>query len=36
MAVCKGNDALLVQLDAALAGIAGDGTLALLENRWFE
>lgn len=36
MAVCKGNDALLVQLNAALAAIGRDGTLALLETRWFE
>jgi ABC-type amino acid transport substrate-binding protein len=36
MAVCKGNEGLLVQLDTALAAIAFDGTLAMLENRWFE
>jgi ABC-type amino acid transport substrate-binding protein len=36
MAVCKGNDALLVRLNAALAAIGRDGTLAMLENRWFE
>jgi polar amino acid transport system substrate-binding protein len=36
MAVCKGNEGLLDQLDAALAAIRGDGTLALLETRWFE
>lgn len=35
MAVCKGNDALLRQLDAALAAMAADGTLATLESRWF-
>jgi polar amino acid transport system substrate-binding protein len=36
MAVCKGNEELLLQLDTALAGIARDGTLERLENRWFE
>jgi polar amino acid transport system substrate-binding protein len=36
MAVCKGNEGLLLQLDTALAAIAFDGTLAMLENRWFE
>lgn len=36
MAVCKGNDALLTTLNAALDGIRRDGTLASLETRWFE
>lgn len=36
MAVCKGNEDLLGALDAALAAMRRDGTLALLENRWFE
>lgn len=36
MAVCKGNEELLRQLDTALAAIARDGTLAMLETRWFE
>jgi ABC-type amino acid transport substrate-binding protein len=36
MAVCKGNDDLLGALDAALAAMRQDGTLALLETRWFE
>jgi polar amino acid transport system substrate-binding protein len=36
MAVCKGNAGLLDQLNAALAAMRRDGTLALLENRWFE
>jgi polar amino acid transport system substrate-binding protein len=36
MAVCKGNADLLGALDAALAAMHSDGTLALLENRWFE
>ena len=36
MAVCKGNDDLRLQLDTALADIARDGTLAMLESRWFE
>jgi polar amino acid transport system substrate-binding protein len=36
MAVCKGNEGLLLQLDTALAAIARDGTLAMLETRWFE
>jgi ABC-type amino acid transport substrate-binding protein len=36
MAVCKGNDGLLDRLNAALASIGSDGTLAMLENRWFE
>jgi ABC-type amino acid transport substrate-binding protein len=36
MAVCKGNHELLDALDAALAAMRSDGTLALLENRWFE
>jgi polar amino acid transport system substrate-binding protein len=36
MAVCKGNDALLGTLNLALDGMRRDGTLANLENRWFE
>jgi ABC-type amino acid transport substrate-binding protein len=36
MAVCKGNDGLLRQLDAAIAAMRRDGTLAMLETRWFE
>ncbi|WP_374393598.1 substrate-binding periplasmic protein, partial [Tabrizicola sp.] len=36
MAVCKGNTALLASLNIALDGIRDDGTLASLENRWFE
>lgn len=36
MAVCKGNGALLAMLNTALDGIRDDGTLASLENRWFE
>jgi ABC-type amino acid transport substrate-binding protein len=36
MAVCKGNEDLLGALDAALAAMRSDGTLALLETRWFE
>lgn len=36
MAVCKGNDALLTTLNTTLDGIRRDGTLASLENRWFE
>lgn len=36
MAVCKGNSQLLGTLDTALATIRADGTLASLENRWFE
>ena len=36
MAVCKGNEALLTTLNAALDGIRRDGTLASLETRWFE
>jgi polar amino acid transport system substrate-binding protein len=36
MAVCKGNETLLTTLNAALEGIRRDGTLASLENRWFE
>jgi polar amino acid transport system substrate-binding protein len=35
MAVCKGNEALLGQLNAALAEMSADGTLELLESRWF-
>ena len=36
MAVCKGNDVLLASLNTALDDIRRDGTLASLENRWFE
>jgi polar amino acid transport system substrate-binding protein len=36
MAVCKGNSQLLITLNTALDGIRRDGTLASLENRWFE
>ena len=36
MAVCKGNDALLVLLNASIGAMSRDGTLASLENRWFE
>jgi ABC-type amino acid transport substrate-binding protein len=36
MAVCKGNGALLDTLNTALDTIRDDGTLASLENRWFE
>ena len=36
MAVCKGNGTLLAMLNTALDGIRDDGTLASLENRWFE
>jgi polar amino acid transport system substrate-binding protein len=36
MAVCKGNEDLLGALDAALAAMRSDGTLALFETRWFE
>jgi polar amino acid transport system substrate-binding protein len=36
MAVCKGNTDLLDQLNAALDGMRRDGTLASLEDRWFE
>lgn len=36
MAVCKGNTALLTTLNTALDSIRDDGTLASLENRWFE
>lgn len=36
IAVCKGNGALLAMLNTALDGIRDDGTLASLENRWFE
>lgn len=34
LAVCKGNQALLDQLDAALAAMAQDGALAALFLRW--
>lgn len=36
MAVCKGNAVLLSALNLALDGMRRDGTLANLENRWFE
>lgn len=36
MAVCKGNAPLLTALNQALDGMRRDGTLANLENRWFE
>lgn len=36
MAVCKGNRQLLATLNTALDTIRDDGTLASLENRWFE
>jgi polar amino acid transport system substrate-binding protein len=36
MAVCKGNSDLLDALNAALDAMHRDGTLASLENRWFE
>ncbi len=35
MAVCKGNEALLTRLNAALSAMAADGTLAEFESRWF-
>lgn len=34
MAVCKGNDALLRQLDAALAAMLADGTIDEIAGRW--
>jgi polar amino acid transport system substrate-binding protein len=36
MAVCRGNIDLLDALNAALDAMRRDGTLASLENRWFE
>lgn len=36
MAVCKGNRQLLATLNTALDAIRRDGTLASLEDRWFE
>lgn len=36
MAVCKGNSSLLGSLNMALDTMRRDGTLASLENRWFE
>jgi polar amino acid transport system substrate-binding protein len=36
MAVCKGNSTLLGALNTALDTMRRDGTLASLENRWFE
>ena len=36
MAVCKGNTALLATLNSTLDALRDDGTLASLENRWFE
>ena len=35
IAVCKGNDDLLALLNAAIAAMEADGTLADLESRWF-
>lgn len=35
IAVCKGNDALLVQIDAALAAMMQDGSLDRLDSLWF-
>ncbi len=35
MAVCKGNDALLKQLNAAIEAMLADGTIAELESTWF-
>ena len=35
MAVCKGNDALLYKLNAALTAMQADGTITTLEYRWF-
>jgi polar amino acid transport system substrate-binding protein len=34
MVVCKGNDALLRQLDFALAGMLSDGTIDEIAGRW--
>jgi polar amino acid transport system substrate-binding protein len=34
MAVCKGNDALLRQLDTALSGMLVDGTIDKIAGRW--
>ena len=36
MAVCKGNGQLLATLNTALDAIRRDGTLASLEDRWFQ
>jgi polar amino acid transport system substrate-binding protein len=36
MAVCKGNGELLAALNLALDAMRRDGTLASLENRWFQ
>jgi polar amino acid transport system substrate-binding protein len=36
MAVCKGNGTLLSTLNTAIVAIRRDGTLASLEDRWFE
>mgnify|MGYP001081097242 CR=1 FL=1 len=36
MAVCKGNTELLASLNTALEAMRRDGTLASLEDRWFE
>ncbi|OYW59634.1 MAG: hypothetical protein B7Z31_05435 [Rhodobacterales bacterium 12-65-15] len=35
MAVCKGNTDLLTKLNAALAAMLADGTIATMERRWF-
>jgi ABC-type amino acid transport substrate-binding protein len=35
MAVCKGNTALLANLNAAIETLRADGTLIALETRWF-
>jgi polar amino acid transport system substrate-binding protein len=35
IAVCKGNDDLLARLNASIAAMEADGTLAELESRWF-
>ncbi len=34
MALCKGNEALLRQIDAALAGMLADGTIDEIAGRW--
>jgi ABC-type amino acid transport substrate-binding protein len=35
IAVCKGNEDLLALLNASIAAMVADGTLAALESRWF-
>lgn len=35
MAVCRGNEALLDKLNAALTAMLADGTIAAIERRWF-